>query len=92
MLAEALLAQGWSVWWDWQIPAGKTFDLYYAIYEAKKDLEGVRKRVVYSRDAAPLFKLPAGRYYVIYGDASASTEVEIAAGERHELKLEIKMP
>jgi hypothetical protein len=69
-------------------------DLYYEIYEAKKDFQGKRKRVDYSRDAAPLFKLPAERYYVtvIYGDASASTEVEIAAGERHELKLEIKMP
>ena len=25
VLAAALEAQGWSVWWDWHIPAGKTF-------------------------------------------------------------------
>ena len=24
-IAEALEGHGWSVWWDWNIPAGKTF-------------------------------------------------------------------
>jgi hypothetical protein len=25
-LAEALERQGWSVWWDWEIPIGRTWD------------------------------------------------------------------
>jgi hypothetical protein len=71
-----------------------TRDLRYEIYEAKQDLEGNRKRIDYSFDAEPLFKLPAGRYYVTvsYGDASASMEIEIEAGGRHESTFEIKMP
>jgi hypothetical protein len=26
VLAEALAAQGWDIWWDRSIPAGKIFD------------------------------------------------------------------
>jgi hypothetical protein len=40
-----------------------TRDLTYDAYEAKKDLEGNRKHISRSDDAAPLFKLPAGRYF-----------------------------
>jgi hypothetical protein len=56
----------------------------YEVYEAAKDAEGNRKRVVGSpeyRDP-PRFPLPAGRYYLTaeYGSASAGTEMEIRAG------------
>ena len=26
VLADALVGRGWSVWWDWKIIAGQTFD------------------------------------------------------------------
>jgi hypothetical protein len=71
-----------------------TRNLTYNVYEAKKDPEGKRKYVAHSYDAAPLFRLPAGRYYVTveYRGANASRDVEVAAGQAHEIKLEIKIP
>lgn len=54
-------------------------DLRYDVYDAKQDLEGRRQSVIYSFDAAPLLKLPPGRYYVTvqHGSAGAATEVEV---------------
>jgi hypothetical protein len=62
------------------------------VYEAKQDVAGKRKYIDSSSAAVPLFKLPAGRYYVTvqHGQASASTEIEIAAGQAYEIKLELK--
>jgi hypothetical protein len=37
-----------------------TDDLRYDVYEAKQDVTGERKRIEYSTDAKPLFKLPIG--------------------------------
>ena len=60
-------------------------EVSYEVYETAKDVEGNRKRVVGSPvyQGPPRFPLPAGRYYVTaaYGSASASTEVDITAGE-----------
>ena len=69
-----------------------TDGLYYEVYEAQQDLAGKRKGVNQSGAAKPLFKLPTGRYYVTVkrGSAYASTEVEIAAGQVQEIKLEVR--
>ena len=58
-----------------------TDDVRYDVYEAAPDAEGKRKRVDSSEQ--PRFSLPAGRYYVTatYGEASASTNVEVAAAK-----------
>jgi hypothetical protein len=56
----------------------------YEVYETARDIEGMRKLVASSASyqAPPRFPLPAGRYYVTaqYGEASAGTELEVAAG------------
>ncbi len=66
-------------------------NLFYWVYEAKKDLEGNRKQISSGGDAEPLFRLPAGRYYVRvrFGDAYAGTELEIVAGELTEQTIDL---
>ena len=66
-------------------------DLRYSIYTAKKDLEGKRRQVTNSYDSVPLFRLPAGRYFVSvsHGQAYASIEVEVSAGELTEQTLNL---
>ena len=58
-------------------------NLNYRVYEAKKDLQGKRKSVADSYNHEPLFRLPAGQYYVTakHGNALASAELEVNAGE-----------
>ena len=71
-----------------------TKDLRYWVYEAEKDLSGNRREITNTYDAQPLFKLPAGQYYIwaTHGDFSDATEAEVRAGESSEVILTLKHP
>ena len=71
-----------------------TRDLHYIVYQARKDRDGKRVQVAESYKETPLFRLPTGDYYVWveHRGASGSAEVEIAAGQRKKITLEIKVP
>ncbi len=60
--------------------------LFYWIYEDKKDLEGNRKEIDRSGSALSLFRLPAGKYYVVskHGNAYASATLEVDANSLSE--------
>ena len=64
--------------------------VYFRVFEAKKNIEGKRKKVT-SSGGKPKFNLPAGKYFVTvkWGDATASQEVEVVAGELKELTLNL---
>lgn len=61
-------------------------DLFYYVYEAKKDLEGNRREVTRSGNAQPLFRLNAGNYHVVavHGSARATADVTVEAGALNE--------
>jgi hypothetical protein len=65
----------------------------YDVYEAARDAEGNRKRVVASASyqGPPRFPLPAGRYYVTAASKAGTGEAEIAIaeGEAHQLRLRL---
>ncbi|MBT5414710.1 MAG: hypothetical protein HOK81_08930, partial [Rhodospirillaceae bacterium] len=64
----------------------------WEVLNAEPGIDGKRARVSYSYDAQPEWTLPAGRYVVSLKSAGAtgSTEVEIGAGKRHELVLQMQ--
>ena len=57
----------------------------------KRDLDGQRREISYSYAASPLFRLPAGEYYVTVerGSARATAEVQIEAGRLRESTLQV---
>ena len=67
---------------------GMRFD----IYSVDKDLEGKRKRYNGSYDAQPNFTLPEGKFLVVAknGNARHEQQVEINAGKRAEVKMNLK--
>jgi hypothetical protein len=66
----------------------------YDVYEAAADGEGNRKRVTRSgsHEGRPRLPLPAGRYFVTaaHGSATASREIDVAAGEITRLVLDLR--
>ena len=68
-------------------------DVGYEVYEAAKDAEGNRKRVVSSPSYSkpPRFQLPRGRYYVVAAGAMGrgDAEIEVPEGTVTTLKLRL---
>jgi Ca-activated chloride channel family protein len=61
-----------------------TSNMAWTVYEGQTNLEGKRKRVTYSYDAQPLFKLSPGKYLLAakWGNAEKQVEFEVkSAGE-----------
>lgn len=58
-------------------------DLSWDVFQAEADAEGNRKKVSYSYDAQPKFRLIAGKYLVTVsrGAATARAEAEVTAGK-----------
>jgi hypothetical protein len=65
----------------------------YEVYEAAKDVEGKRKRVVRSAtvEVPPRFPLPAGRYYVTAASDAARGEAEVAVSEGKVQQLQLRL-
>ncbi|MEH6359464.1 MAG: VWA domain-containing protein [Amylibacter sp.] len=68
-------------------------NMFYWVYEDKKDLEGNRKEVTRSGAASQLFKLPAGKYYIVaqHGKAYTSASVEISANALSEYTFDMNV-
>lgn len=63
----------------------------WRVYSAKKDINGKRRQIAYEIDNDPVLTLPAGKYLVRIerGDQKRESEVEIRAGERTELDVDM---
>jgi hypothetical protein len=68
-------------------------NMEWRVYKPEKDINGKREEVASFGEAEPLFKLSAGRYYIVaeYGNDNiiASMEVKVAAGECNETTLNL---
>ena len=74
---QATLAEGGDA-----IKRGMRWDVYHP----EKGVDGKRKHINGNYDRTPIFRLPAGNYYVVakIGNASVSGDMEVKAGERTE--------
>ena len=68
-------------------------NMFYWIYENKKDLEGNRKEIDVSGADTELFRLPAGEYYAVarHGNAFASEVVTVLPGELTEITFDMNV-
>ena len=64
--------------------------VYFRVFDLKKDIEGNRKQLS-AGGGQPKFKLPAGKYLATakWGNATASTEVEVTAGQMTETTINL---
>jgi len=71
---------------------GITSGLSWTVYEAQADELGKRKRVTYSYDSNPTFKLPSGKYLinVSHGSEQGSEEFKVKPGEIKDIELKLK--
>jgi len=65
--------------------------MWWNVYEAEKNVKGKRKEVTYTSNAAPLFRLSSGNYYVLakHGNATGDFEIEINEGELTEYTVNL---
>jgi len=68
-------------------------DMYYIVYAAKKDMDGTRREIARSGAANQLFKLTAGKYFVLarHGSANASAELTVKANELTEYVFDMNV-
>ncbi|GBE42485.1 von Willebrand factor type A domain protein [bacterium BMS3Bbin10] len=72
-------------------PDGKeVYRPYFTVYEAKKNLEGKRKRITGTGGSPRSFRLTAGKYFLVVTSRKKTVEqdVEVKAGERTEVTAE----
>jgi len=68
-------------------------NMFYWVYENRKDLEGNRKEVTRSGSATDLFRLTAGEYFVVsrHGNAFADEVVTVTANSLTEVTIDLNV-
>ncbi|MFK5997861.1 MAG: VWA domain-containing protein [Rhodobacterales bacterium] len=68
-------------------------NMFYWVYAYKKDMDGNRKEIARSGAPKQLFKLPAGKYFIVaqHGSAYANTELTVKANELSEYVFDMNV-
>lgn len=67
-------------------------DVSWEVFSTEQDVEGKRKKISFSYNASPLFKLPAGDYYITakVGWTSVGKTVSVTAGKLVEETFDLR--